>query len=769
MIRELALFDELADLEEEERRRRLTAIERDDPALARAVERLFEADRLSSGVLDQATGSIAAAPSDATGEAPDPQHPPFAMLGAWRLGALLGVGGMGEVWSGERQEGGFAQRAAIKLVRAGMASRQVVARFLLERQVLARLEHPAIARILDGGLTPDGRPWFAMELVDGVPLLDYVQRRRPPLRDRLQLFLRIAEPVELAHRRLVVHRDIKPGNVLVEPGGAPRLLDFGLAKLLEEEAAEGATRTELRALTPAYAAPEQVLGEPVSTATDVYSLGVLLYQLLTGELPHRRSSPSNAGLAREVLHETLERASLRVERRALESGESRAEARAAARPLAGDLDVILARAMQREPERRYPSVAAFALDVERHLAGLPIAARADSVGYRASKFVRRNWFAVAATVAVLLSLVTGLAISIRQTARANAAAEAARTEAQRAERVKRFLVSVFEQADPTRTMGAEMPARQILGEGAQRLEHELADEPEVRAELFDTVSRIQSSLGLLDEALASAERSAMERTRLLGAASPATAESLTTVGYAQLAQGRQAEAETTIADALGRFDAAGETTSTRYARALSARAQLRMMNGDLSGARSDETRVHELFAAALGPDDSETLEHLSNLAVIETRRAPSPRRRGSSAASSRRWRRTSPGIRRSARGRAESGDGARHGRRERGGPAALRARRRRPAEDLRRRSSALAEALVVPASASRAPGSRGGCARGAGGGARRSTHRSITPSSRRSTTTRGLSSSTSAASRPSAPSGRSVAPGSAATSVPTPS
>ncbi len=612
-------FSELCELDEAARGTALARLALQDSSLAADVARMLALDREDSGPLEALRGEVADAAQHSllAGEMAEP--PPPAQLGAWRLGQKLGAGGMGEVWAAERIEGGFAQEAAVKLVRASMASREVVARFALERQLLARLNHPSIARLYDGGIAPDGRPWFAMERVDGLPITRFAAQRGLDVEARLRLLLAVMPAVDFAHRNLIVHRDLKPSNILVPSDGAPRLLDFGLAKLVDPGLGSGAdpqaTHTELRALTPAYAAPEQILGEPVTTATDVYSLGVILYELLAGELPHRRHSGSAATLAAEVAQETLERPSQRLRKAAEKTGQ---HASRAARRLAGDLDTIVLKALAREPERRYSSVAALGADLRAHLEGRPIAARPDSLGYRLSRFVSRHRIGVAAALVVLASLLGGLSVSIRQTRRANAAAAAARVEAQRAERVKGFLVSVFEQADPTRTMGAEMPARQILEEGVRRLETELRDEPEVRAELFDAVARIQASLGLLDQALASAERAASERARLFGQASLERAVSLTTIGNVLLAKGQPADAGARFEEALGVFAAHRDRPSVACANALSGRAQTRLAKGDLPGALADERRAYELVSAALGEGAAESLEHLSNLAVLET-------------------------------------------------------------------------------------------------------------------------------------------------------
>ncbi|MBZ0103582.1 MAG: serine/threonine protein kinase, partial [Thermoanaerobaculia bacterium] len=327
--RAAAAFDELIDLESGERAARLAALAEDDPAVARIV------------------GSMLAA--DAPGHLGDVLLQPLKRPLAGR------VGGMGEVWAGEREAGGFAQRAAIKLVRSGLASEAVVARFALERQVLARLDHPAIARVLDGGVAPDGRPWFAMERVDGEPITTWARRAGLSVERRLELMIEVCRAVDAAHRSLVVHRDLKPSNILVTADGHPKLLDFGLAKLLEPELDPQLTHTEMRALTPAYAAPEQVLGEPVTTATDVWGLGVVLFELLTGELPHRRGTRSGAALARQVEHESIEGPSAVVRRAGGEPWPRR---------LGGDLDTLVLQTLRREPERRYPTAAAQRLEDE---------------------------------------------------------------------------------------------------------------------------------------------------------------------------------------------------------------------------------------------------------------------------------------------------------------------------------------------------------------------------------------------------------------------
>jgi eukaryotic-like serine/threonine-protein kinase len=343
-------------------------------------------------------------------------------VGDYRIVEPIGRGGMGAVYLGERADREFEKKVAIKILKRGTDTDEVLRRFRRERQILAQLAHPNIAHLLDAGTTEDGLPYFAMEYVQGTPITEFCEARNLGVSARLELFLKVCAAVQFAHRNLIVHRDIKPGNIFVTEEGEPKLLDFGIAKLLTPDAADMAlTLQDRQRLTPGYASPEQVRGEPVTTASDVYSLGALLYQLLTAQTPHRFSSP----------HPT-ETEMLRV----ISEGELPAASSVAAQPdmrreLHGDLDNILASALRKEPERRYSGVAALTDDLRRFLEGRPVRAHKDTFGYRASKFVRRNSLAVAAAALVFLALVTGLGVAAWQ---ANVAAEQARVA--RAERVK---------------------------------------------------------------------------------------------------------------------------------------------------------------------------------------------------------------------------------------------------------------------------------------------------------------------------------------------
>jgi tetratricopeptide (TPR) repeat protein/tRNA A-37 threonylcarbamoyl transferase component Bud32 len=539
------LFDELIELPEPERARRLAELRAGNPELAGRLERLLAADAAGTGFLDQSTldllGRAGASPAEAELE---PSLPAGTIVGAWRVVSLLGRGGMGEVYLAERCDPAFAQRVALKVIKRGMDSQAIVKRFVRERQILARLDHPNLAHLLDGGTGPDGRPYFALEWVEGEPITSWCQRRDVDLDGRLRLMHTVCMAVASAHMRLVVHRDLKPANILVTADGTVKLLDFGIAKLLADDDAEGLTLTQLgaRALTPAYAAPEQILGDPVSTATDVYALGVLLYELITGALPHRRDQRALQALANAVEHETVERPSAVLRRprdRARLVG--RVAGSRLARRVAGDLDLIVMTAVHRDQARRYPSARALGNDLGHFLAGRPIRARPDEVGYRMRKFVSRHRLPVAALGAGILALLAGLGLSLWQAHAASRAAQRADAEAQRAERVKSFLVSIFQQSDPETGEGAKLTARELLERGAASVDAGLAGEPQVQAELLDAVARIENNLGLLDQGLAHAQRALALRRAVLPPSDGRIGLSLDTLGEVLRSRGAMAE------------------------------------------------------------------------------------------------------------------------------------------------------------------------------------------------------------------------------------
>ncbi len=617
-------FEEIADLSPAAQEAAIAALAASDPEIAAAVRELLAADAaagegyLEDGVAGFAPAVVSEALAGAYPGAParDGAGAAGDRVGPYRLRSLLGRGGMGEVWAAERADGQFEKTVALKLLKRGMDSEAMLRRFLRERQILARLEHPNIARLLDGGVAPDGRPYLVLELVQGEPITAWCERVGADLATRVRLIVAVAEAVDLAHRNLVVHRDLKPSNLLVDAAGCVKLLDFGIAKILVAEpqdvgeagmgGAAEATRLEERALTPAYAAPEQILGLPPTTSTDVYSLGVVLYELLAGRLPHARTTSSMAGLALELERETLTRPSRFV-------AERREPRRAKA--IAGDLDTIALKALARDPERRYGSIAAFADDLKRYLDGRPVRARPDSQLYRLRKFVLRHRVSVLAATLVALSIMAGLSAAIWQARRAAANAEVAAANARRAERVKEFLIGLFEAADPEQS-GGDMPARELLDQAGRRLETELVGEPLIRADLLEAVSRIDRSLGLLEPAASLAEKALAIRAAALPAGDPAVAAARATLGNVHVYQGKLDSAEKELAEALASLEASEPPESLLVARVRSDYSNVLFWKGRAPESERLERRAWETYVAALGPDNLQTAVHQRNLAVV---------------------------------------------------------------------------------------------------------------------------------------------------------
>ncbi|HKD18434.1 MAG TPA: serine/threonine-protein kinase, partial [Thermoanaerobaculia bacterium] len=380
-----AILEDALEHPEDERHSYIDRACGEDLDLREHVRALARAAEGDGGMLD-ATDAVAAG-----AEVPEPPGRAGERVGAYALEAEIARGGMGVVYLARRADAEFQKKVAIKLMRPGLIGEADLRRFKSERQIAAALDHPNIARLLDGGTTAAGEPYFVMEYVEGRPLLEFCRSHRLPPRARLDLFRRICDAVQYAHQHLVVHRDLKPGNILVAEDGTPKLLDFGIAKLMSgPEGITEPTATFERVLTPEYASPEQVRGRPVTTASDVYSLGVILYELVTDEKPYRIESSDPAELVRLVCERDPDRPSTRT------AG------------LSGDLDAIVLKAMRKEPEQRYRSVAALSDDLGRYLEGHPVEARRGSAGYRARKFVRRHRVGAAATALVVLALAGGI-------------------------------------------------------------------------------------------------------------------------------------------------------------------------------------------------------------------------------------------------------------------------------------------------------------------------------------------------------------------------
>ena len=612
-------FERLCDLDAAEGERELAALAARDPEMAREVGALLAADAAApetflataatpTALLEAVSSGSGSAGAPAAGPAPGDR------VGPYRLEERLGRGGMGEVWRARRADGQFEQEVALKLVRGDLDSGEIVRRFLAERQILARLDHPNIARLLDGGVAGDGRPYFALELVEGETITCFADAHRLGVEERIRLVVEAGMAVAAAHARLVVHRDLKPSNILVGGDGRVRLLDFGIAKLLDAaEDGAPATRTTVLPLTPAYAAPEQIRGEPASTATDVYALGAVLFELLTGQRPFARRAMTAEGLAAEVRDETLPRASRSV--LAAAGGARRA------RELAGDLDLVLARALHADPAQRYATCEALVEDLTRFLELRPVLARPDSVGYRIGRFARRNRLAVAAGIALVATLAGGLAVALGQRTAALAAAdlarreaERARTEAVRAARVEEFLLSIFDEADPVRRKSAGPATVEDLVQAALvRLPKDLSGEPAVEASIFADLSKVLGNLNRKEEALAAAERSVALFRRALRPGDPAIVAGLDALQAARWNLGHPLGAERAAREALALLVAAGQSDSDR---ADEVRSGL-MVNAAELGHPAEALAMERELAASIARRKGSEAPGLVNLGISE--------------------------------------------------------------------------------------------------------------------------------------------------------
>ena len=611
----------------------LEAAAADDPSLVAQVGALLAAYEQADGRLDQ--GAAAMAP----GVWQELQTAVAGLrIGPYRILSELGRGGMGAVYLAARDEEGFEQQVAIKLIKRGMDTDGIVRRFLHERRILAGLAHPHIARLFDGGSTADGRPYFVMEYVAGEPITQFAAKHGLGVEDRLGVFLEACSAVQYAHQRLIVHRDLKPANILVGADGGPKLLDFGIAKLLDPTGLGGQpelTEISQRPMTPDYASPEQLEGGAVTTATDVYGLGILLYELLVGRTPAAVERQLGPGWADRPPSQAA---------RALRSG---AEGRRLARRLRGDLDTIVNTARERAGARRYGTAAALAEDLERHLTNRPVAARRPTLPYRLGRAVVRHKPASAFALFLMLFAATAAwqAYEIDQ-------------QRDRAEALSGFLKGLFRGADPEQARGNTLTVRELLDQGARRLLAE-PTAPEWQADFLGTVGDVYANLGLYDDAAKHLERALALRAqqggreaeresadlltllghvawqrgdgrqarrfyeraiatkrRMLGPQALPLAEDLNGLGLVTAEEGDRARAAAFFKEATAIARRAGSEGRQSLANGLNNLGWLARRQGDLEVAEKRFQESLELSREVLGEDHPETLRVRSNLAVV---------------------------------------------------------------------------------------------------------------------------------------------------------
>jgi eukaryotic-like serine/threonine-protein kinase len=595
-----SLFEELVDLEGSARAAHLERSCGDDADLRNSVQSLLTLDGAREDPLLNAVGAAAESLLD--------DHRDRLIgtrVGPYRVVSILGYGGMSTVYRGERDDSQYHQTVAIKVLQHATVHPRLRSRLHSERHILATLDNPAIARLIDSGDLEDGTPYLVMEFVDGESIDVYCDSRTLFIRERIELFIAVCGAVHYAHRNLVVHRDIKASNIFVTAEGAPKLLDFGIAKLLAPESLSHTlpvTRLQERILTPENAAPEQVLGRPITTATDTYALGVLLYLLLTGRSPYRLLSYSQLQLERAICMDDPARPSQMVVAKLkgeTDADRSRISDRRGLSPqrlrarLSGDLDAIVSMAMRKEPDRRYTSAEALADDLRRHLSGQPVRARQGDWRYNAAKFLRRNLLPVAATASLIIGLAIIAGVTLWQNYRIGLARDATAQERDRAQQVSAFMVDVFSHADPFNAQGHEDTAKDLLAQGAEKIRENSTLQPEVRAQLLESMGVADRRQGLSETAIPLFEQAVTIRNEARPVDKRKLAAAMANLAQAQTDAGRFVAAEANIQGALSLSQSADDPASAETADILFQYGHF------LLNAKSDPERASQLFTKAL--------------------------------------------------------------------------------------------------------------------------------------------------------------------------
>jgi serine/threonine protein kinase/Tfp pilus assembly protein PilF len=555
---------------------------------------------------------------------------PLERIGHYRLLEQIGSGGMGEVHLAEQQQP-IRRQVAIKIIKHGMDTKEVVARFESERQALAMMDHPCIAKVFEAGTTERGRPYFVMEYVRGVPITEYCDRHRLDVRARLLLFIQVCEGIQHAHQKAIIHRDIKPSNVLVtlqEQTPLPKIIDFGVAKAMARQLTERTMHTELGQLigTPEYMSPEQAEmgGQNIDTRTDVYSLGVLLYELLVGALPFPVEELRKHGLVtiqRMIREEDPPRLTARMRTLPVPVAAEVAQRRRTTSKrlhamLRGDLNWITLKALEKDRSRRYETANGLAMDIRRHLANEPVLAGPPSTYDRVGKFVRRHRTGVAAGALVSLAVLLGIFGTTRGLVRARQAERLASEEAQAARQVSDFLVGLFEVSDPNRSRGNTITAREILDQGADKLTHELADQPATQARLMQTVGRVYKNLGLYEEAGAQLEEALDLRRRPHGGTQHDVATNLVDLASLYIDEARYEEAEPLLQESLRILEAEKGPDHLEVAAGLRNLASIYRRQGWYAEAEPLYERALAIRTKILGPDHPEVAQCLNSLAAL---------------------------------------------------------------------------------------------------------------------------------------------------------
>lgn len=516
------LFDEASNLSADERELYINQKCGNDLELKKEILTLFDSLGKTKDFLEEPLTIVEQNKSSFT----DPYI--GKQIGNYIIDGEAGVGGMGIVYTGKRNDKEFEQKVAIKILKHGITSEYLLKRFQIERQTLANLQHPNIARLLDGGRTVDGLPYLIMEFIDGIPITQYCNENNLYIERTLKIFRDVCSAVQYAHQNLIIHRDLKPGNILISKNGNVKLLDFGIAKLIDEDLvdfSDGLTKTGVWHLTPEYASPEQIKGEKITTASDVYSLGVLLYQMLTGNQPYKITNNSPSAISKIITEEKIQKPSEKIKQTVGEISNQKSISEKSYKHLVGDLDNIILKAMHKEPAKRYVSVEQFSEDIRRHLIGLPVIAQKDSAGYRLNKFIKRHKVGFVSSVGFIVFLIASLIAIIWQANVAATERDKAKLEAQKVSSVNDFLQEMLSSVDPTE-VGKDVKVYDILKKASVDVGNNFSKHPEIEASVRKTIGTTLTNLGEFDEAKPHLVKSLELNNKVYGKESYQSAESM---------------------------------------------------------------------------------------------------------------------------------------------------------------------------------------------------------------------------------------------------
>ena len=613
------LFQEASELDNDTREVYLRQQTEGDPLLYEQILDMLKQDR-------QDGPSITQNISSSINELIESEYglKPGHQLGAYTLESVIGEGGMGTVFLARRNDDEFTHQVAVKVIHSQCINSQTLQRFQTERQILADLNHPHIASLLDGGTTDKGIPYLVMEHIDGMPILDYCRHHKLDIDQRLQLFLEVCDAVKYAHQNLIVHRDIKPSNILVTDQGQAKLLDFGIAKILQPETFSrpvSETRSELRILTPENAAPEQVLGNSVTTRTDVYSLGNLLYQMLTEQNLFQLENQNRLAIEQAICEKIPEKPSSVISRSSFEPGSSQHHfgtlktSTQLKNRLKGDLDTIVLKALQKNPDRRYQSVEQLTDDITRHLRNYPIFARPDSFTYRAAKFISRNRYTTALSSLLLISVIGFMTLIVVQSAQIRQQKDLALYEAETSRQIAEFLMDIFRSSDPNEHAGSTLSAEDLLQNGQQKI-NDLSDNPRLQATMLQTMGRVYQKMANFDQALPLLERALQIREMHPQTTLQEKANTLADVADLNFELGHYAKAETYFRQSIELYQQFTEPGDDELVSSISGLATVLSYQDKLEQAEELNQQVLDIQLKKFGPLSVEAGDAYTNLGHV---------------------------------------------------------------------------------------------------------------------------------------------------------